>query len=108
MILEEEKKAHIKRMGVYCNFSRKLFVNLTFEMISDPKSEIDEDIKIKIIHALSSSSGHLGIAGGQFFDLSLKKSEVDKETIIDMQNKKTGALMGFCTEVAPLLSHKNN
>ncbi|MEK9975778.1 MAG: polyprenyl synthetase family protein, partial [Pelagibacteraceae bacterium] len=25
----------------------------------------------------------------------------------DMQNKKTGALMGFCTEVAPLLSHKN-
>ena len=82
-------------------------LTLAFEMISDPKFEIDQDIKIKIIHALSSSSGHLGIAGGQFFDLSLKKSEVDKETIIDMQNKKTGALMGFCTEVAPLLSHKN-
>jgi len=82
-------------------------LTLAFEMISDPKFEIDQDTKVKIIHALSSSSGHLGIAGGQFFDLSLKKSEVDKETIIDMQNKKTGALMGFCTEVAPLLSHKN-
>jgi len=81
-------------------------LTLAFEMISDPKFEIDQDIKIKIIHALSSSSGHLGIAGGQFFDLSLKQSEVDKETIIDMQNKKTGALMGFCTEVAPLLSGK--
>ena len=81
-------------------------LTLAFEMISDPKFEIGQDIKIKIIHALSSSSGHLGIAGGQFFDLSLKQSEVDKETIIDMQNKKTGALMGFCTEVAPLLSGK--
>ena len=43
-------------------------------MISDPKFEIDEDIKTKkIIHTLSSLSGHLELVGGQFFDLSLKE-----------------------------------
>ena len=40
-----------------------------------------------------------GIAGGQFFDLSLKNEKVNKDDIINMQNKKTGALMGFCIEV---------
>ena len=30
-------------------------LTLAFEMISDPKFEIDQDIKIKIIHALSTS-----------------------------------------------------
>ncbi len=83
-------------------------LTLAFEIISNPKFNISHDKKIEVIHALSSCSGHLGIAGGQFYDLSLKNEKVNKDNIIDMQNKKTGALMGFCTEAAPILANKKD
>ena len=81
---------------------------MAFEMISDHNFKIPDEKKTKIIHALSFCSGHLGIAGGQFYDLSLEKEKVSQDLIIDMQNKKTGALMGFCTEVACILANKEN
>ena len=83
-------------------------LTMAFEIISNSKIDISHEKKIEIVHALSSCSGHLGISGGQFFDLSLKKEKVDKDNIIDMQNKKTGALMGFCVEVAPILADKKD
>lgn len=83
-------------------------LTMAFEIISNSKIDISHEKKIEIVHALSSCSGHLGIAGGQFFDLSLKKEKVDKDNIIDMQNKKTGALMGYCVEVAPILADKKD
>ena len=83
-------------------------LTMAFEIISDHNFKIPDEKKIKIIHALSFCSGHLGIAGGQFYDLSLVKEKVSQDLIIDMQNKKTGALMGFCTEVACILANKEN
>jgi len=83
-------------------------LTLAFEIISDQKFNISNEKKLKIIYALSSCSGHLGIAGGQFFDLSLKNEKVNKDKIISMQNKKTGALMGFCTEAAAILADKKD
>ena len=83
-------------------------LTMAFEMISDHNFKIHDEKKTKIIHALSFCSGHLGIAGGQFYDLSLVKEKVSQDLIIDMQNKKTGALMGFCTEVACILANKEN
>ena len=83
-------------------------LTLAFEIISNLNFNISNEKKINIIYALSSCSGHFGIAGGQFFDLSLKNSKVNKDNIINMQNKKTGALMGFCIEVAAILADKKN
>ena len=75
-------------------------LTLAFEIISNLNFNLSNEKKIKILHALSSCSGHLGIAGGQFYDLSLKNEKANKNNIISMQNKKTGALMGFCIETA--------
>jgi len=83
-------------------------LTLAFEIISDQKFNISNEKKLRIIYALSSCSGHLGIAGGQFFDLSLKNEKVNKDKIISMQNKKTGALMGFCIEAAAILAGKED
>tara|TARA_B100001287_G_scaffold274803_1_gene280938 strand:- start:1732 stop:2610 length:879 start_codon:yes stop_codon:yes gene_type:complete len=83
-------------------------LTLAFEIISNLNFNISYEKKIKIIYALSSCSGHLGIAGGQFFDLSLKNENVNKDNIISMQNKKTGALMGFCIEAAAILADKKD
>ncbi len=79
-------------------------LTMAFEIISNPEFKIDQEKKIQIIHSLSSCSGQLGIAGGQHTDLSLKSEDATLDKIIDLQNKKTGALMGFCTESSAILS----
>tara|TARA_B100001287_G_C22597486_1_gene488778 strand:- start:34 stop:912 length:879 start_codon:yes stop_codon:yes gene_type:complete len=83
-------------------------LTLAFEIISDFNFDVNNEKKLKTIYALSSCSGHLGIAGGQFFDLSLKNDKASKDNIINMQNKKTGALMGFCIEAAAILAGKKD
>ncbi len=56
--------------------------------------------------ALASCSGHQGIAGGQYLDLSFEGKQQTQEAIIDMENKKTGVLMGFCCEAAAIVGKK--
>jgi farnesyl diphosphate synthase len=55
-----------------------------------------------LINLLSNTSGHLGIAGGQYLDLNFEKKKVRKKKIIDMQLNKTGKLFSFST-IAPLI-----
>ena len=49
----------------------------------------------------------LGIAGGQFLDLSFEKKKISKNKIIDMEIKKTGKLFSFCCAFLPSLKKKN-
>jgi geranylgeranyl pyrophosphate synthase len=39
-------------------------------------------------------------------DLSFEGKQQTQETIIDMENKKTGVLMGFCCEAAAIVAKK--
>jgi farnesyl diphosphate synthase len=70
------------------------------KIISNPKSKSD------LVYALASSSGYTGIAGGQFLDLKFEKLKVSKDSIVDMQNKKTGELISFCLESVAILAGK--
>ena len=58
-----------------------------------------------MINKISESSGHLGIAGGQYLDLSYENKSVSKKKVIEMEIKKTGKLFSFCC-VAPLILKK--
>ena len=69
--------------------------------------DFNEKIKINLINKISESSGHLGIAGGQYLDLSYEKKRVSKKKIIEMEIKKTGRLFSFCC-VAPLIIRKKD
>ena len=64
--------------------------------------KINETKKNELINSLSNTSGHLGIAGGQYLDLNFEKKRVSKKKIIDMQLNKTGKLFSFST-IAPLV-----
>jgi farnesyl diphosphate synthase len=77
-------------------------LTLAFEILSDQKLMISDNIKINLINKLSECSGHTGIAGGQFLDLSFEKKRVSQKKIIDMAVKKTGKLFSFCC-VAPII-----
>jgi len=60
-----------------------------------------------LIKKLSQCSGHLGIAGGQYLDLSYEKKKISKNKIIEMEIKKTGKLFSFCCAVPAIIKKKN-
>jgi len=77
-------------------------LTMAFEILSHKNLNLSEKIKINLINKISESSGHLGIAGGQFLDLSFEHKKVQKNKIVEMEIKKTGKLFSFCC-AAPLI-----
>jgi farnesyl diphosphate synthase len=45
------------------------------EILASPSLKVSEKIKINLIRKLSECSGHLGVAGGQYLDLSYEKKK---------------------------------
>ena len=45
------------------------------EILASPNLKISEKIKVNLIKKLSECSGHLGVAGGQYLDLSYEKNK---------------------------------
>ena len=82
-------------------------LTMAFEILSSNNLKINEKIKISLIKNLSECSGHLGIAGGQYLDLSFEKKKTSKNRIIDMEVKKTGKLFSFCC-MAPAIIRKKS
>ena len=83
-------------------------LTLAFEILSDSKLKLTEKVKIDLIKLISECSGHSGIAGGQFLDLSFEKKKISKKRIIDMEIKKTGKLFSFCCVAPSIIKNKKN
>jgi len=56
---------------------------------------------------ISRSSGHLGIAGGQYLDLTYEHKKVSQKKIAQMEIKKTGKLFSFCCAAPLILKNKS-
>jgi farnesyl diphosphate synthase len=82
-------------------------LTMAFEILTSSKLKINEKIKVDLVQKLSETSGHLGIAGGQYLDLSFENKKVSKNKIIDMEIKKTGKLFSFCCAVPAIIKKKN-
>ena len=54
-------------------------LTMAFEILSNSNLKIDNKAKIYLINKLSECSGHLGIAGGQFLDLSFEHKKISKK-----------------------------
>ena len=80
-------------------------LTLAFEILSEFNFKVDNKTKNILVNLLAKCSGHSGIAGGQFSDLSFEKKKVSAKKIIEMQVKKTGELFSFCC-VAPIIMSK--
>tara|TARA_B100000787_G_scaffold29_1_gene35 strand:- start:329 stop:1201 length:873 start_codon:yes stop_codon:yes gene_type:complete len=83
-------------------------LTMAFEILASSNLKINEKAKVDLIQKLSESSGHLGIAGGQYLDLSFEKKKISKNKIIDMEIKKTGKLFSFCCAVPAIIKKKNS
>ena len=83
-------------------------LTMAFEILVSSSLKINEKVKVDLVKKLSETSGHLGIAGGQYLDLSFEKKKVSKSKIIDMEIKKTGKLFSFCCAVPVIIKRKSN
>jgi farnesyl diphosphate synthase len=82
-------------------------LTMAFEILASPALKISEKIKIDLIKKLSECSGHLGIAGGQYLDLSYEKKKISQSKIIEMEIKKTGKLFSFCCAAPVIIKRKS-
>lgn len=80
-------------------------LTLAYEILVNKLLKTDDETKINLVKKISECSGHLGIAGGQYLDLSYEHKKVSKIQITEMEIKKTGKLFSFCC-AAPLLIKK--
>ena len=83
-------------------------LTMAFEILTSSDLKTKEKNKVNLIKKLSESAGHLGIAGGQYLDLSFEKKKISKNKIIDMEIRKTGKLFSFCCAVPAIIKNKNN
>ena len=81
-------------------------LTMAFEILSHRSLKISKKIKIELINKISESSGHLGIAGGQFLDLSFEHKNVPIKKVVEMEIKKTGKLFSFCCSAPLILKQK--
>ena len=81
---------------------------IAFEILSNSNLKLDNKIKIKLINLISECSGHSGIAGGQYSDLSFERKKIPFKKIVEMQIKKTGKLFSFCCIAPVIISKKKN
>ena len=107
LIRRGKPSTHIKFGESTAVLAGNSLLTMAFEILSHKDLKVSEKIKINLINKISESSGHLGIAGGQYLDLSYEKKKVSKKKIIEMEIKKTGKLFSFCCVVPLILKKKN-
>ena len=98
---------HVKYSESTAVLAGNSLLTMAFEILSDKKLKISEKIKIYLIKKLSECSGHTGIAGGQFLDLSFENKKISQKKIIDMATKKTGRLFSFCCMAPAIIKGKD-
>ncbi len=99
--------AHIKFGESTAVLAGNSLLTLAFEILSHKNFNVSEKIKISLIDKISRSSGHLGIAGGQFLDLNYEHKKISKKKIIEMEIKKTGKLFSFACAAPLILKSKS-
>ena len=80
-------------------------LTLAFEVIAQPETHQDAEIRIELVNMLARASGVRGMVGGQMEDLQAETKELNLEDITHLQRLKTGALIKYgCLKTKYLFS----
>ncbi len=102
-----KQSTHIKFGESTAVLAGNSLLTMAFEILTHKDLKISQAVKVDLVNKLSESAGHLGIAGGQYLDLSYEHEKVSKKRVLEMEIKKTGKLFSFCCAV-PLILKKRN
>jgi farnesyl diphosphate synthase len=79
-------------------------LTLAFEILSQPATHSNPDIRTELVFGLARASGSCGMAGGQMLDLAAEGVPQDMDTIRKIQALKTGALIEFSVDAGAILA----
>ena len=102
-----KQSTHIKFGESTAVLAGNSLLTMAFEILTHKDLKTSRAVKVDLVNKLSESAGHLGIAGGQYLDLSYEHEKVSKNRVLEMEIKKTGKLFSFCCAV-PLILKKRN
>tara|TARA_B100001027_G_scaffold215717_1_gene190279 strand:+ start:1086 stop:1958 length:873 start_codon:yes stop_codon:yes gene_type:complete len=102
-----KQSTHVKFGEATAVLAGNSLLTMAFEILSYKNFNTSDQVKVNLINKLSESSGHLGIAGGQYLDLSFENQKVSKKRVLEMERKKTGKLFSFCCAAPLILKNKN-
>ena len=74
-----KSSTHIKFSESTAVLAGNSLLTMAFEILSHKDLNVSDKIKNKLINKISESSGHLGIAGGQYLDLSYEHKKISKK-----------------------------
>jgi farnesyl diphosphate synthase len=78
-------------------------LTLAFEVLADPATHPDAEIRATLVLALAKAAGVRGMVGGQMIDLDAETKTLNLAEITQLQQLKTGALIGFGCEAGAIL-----
>ena len=78
--------------------------SLAFEVLADPATHEDADVRIGLVGALASASGCTGMIAGQAIDMAAERMAIDPPGIRRLQALKTGGLFVFSTRAGAILA----
>ncbi len=80
-------------------------LTLAFDVMADPLTHPDADVRARLVLGLARSSGIGGMVGGQMLDLEAEKvsKPLSLDAIMQLQAMKTGALLRYSVEAGAIL-----
>ncbi|MBV6632450.1 MAG: polyprenyl synthetase family protein [Alphaproteobacteria bacterium] len=78
-------------------------LTLAFEVLSDPATHADPNVRCTLVSELAKASGARGMVGGQMLDLIAETQELDLGQITRLQRMKTGDLIAFACQAGAIL-----
>jgi farnesyl diphosphate synthase len=78
-------------------------LTMAFEILADPATHEDPNIRCQLITALATGAGAAGMVGGQMLDLMGENKRLDAAGIARLQRLKTGELISFSCEAGAIL-----
>ena len=79
-----------------------------FEILSEPSTHHDPEIRCQLISNIAKSSGFNGMVGGQMIDLESSNRQVLSHEMAKLQNLKTGKLFLSCVECGAILGNASS
>ncbi|HZZ31782.1 MAG TPA: farnesyl diphosphate synthase [Phenylobacterium sp.] len=79
-------------------------LTFAFELLADPATHPSGEIRADLIASLARAGGSEGMIGGQMIDIEASQRDLSAPQIVDLQQKKTGALFEFSCVAGAILA----
>jgi farnesyl diphosphate synthase len=83
-------------------------LTIAFEILSDPQTHNDPNVRIALIARLAEAAGARGMVGGQMMDMIAAELGDDIAAVTRMQRLKTGALISYAVDMGALMGRASD